>query len=331
MILIIGGAGFIGSHTVKLLNSKGYETLVLDNFSTGHRSLLKWGPYIEGDFGDNELVKSILKNHPIDGVMHFAANAYVAESVSNPLKYYSNNVLNTINLLNAIVETNQKKDFFFIFSSTCATYGIPEKFPIEETQHQIPVNPYGRTKLAVEHMIRDYSKAYGLKYSILRYFNAAGADPELETGEWHDPESHLIPLILEAAYNKSSINIYGDDYPTADGTCIRDYIHVNDLAAAHIMAMEDLIKNYKSTIFNLGNGKGYSILDVINSAKRITGYDIDTVFADRRPGDPPTLIGSSDRIQKQLGWVPQISTLDDIIETAWNWYKKMEMSRAGGT
>ena len=319
-ILIAGGAGYIGSHTAKALKSAGYNTLVFDNLLTGHKEFLRFGEYIIGDLADKECINKVFIEHNIDIVMHFAALAYVGESVISPAKYYRNNISNTLNLLEAMLEHECK---YFIFSSTCATYGMPQYLPLTEEHAQNPINPYGRSKLYVERMLEDFGAAYGIKYMILRYFNAAGADPDGQIGEWHEPETHLIPLILRAAIDSSyTVKIFGNDYPTFDGTCIRDYIHVNDLAAAHILAMERLLENNYSSIYNLGNGRGYSINEIIKSAIHVTGRQIKLGESMRRPGDPPVLIGDGLKAMRELGWKPEWP-LDDIMHTAWNWIKNM--------
>jgi UDP-glucose 4-epimerase len=253
--------------------------------------------------------------------MHFAAYAYVGESVADPLKYYENNLRNTIQLLHTIMENDINT---IVFSSTCATYGNPEKIPIDEDHPQNPINPYGRTKRMIEEILADYDAAYGLKYMSLRYFNAAGADPDAEVGEDHDPETHLIPLVLDVAAKKRPvIKVFGTDYPTPDGTCIRDYIHVADLAQAHLLALEQLIDGAGSNVYNLGNGRGFSVLEVIEHAKKISGKEIAVANTDRRPGDPPVLIASNERAVKELGWKPQYADLDDIIGTAWRWHQTL--------
>lgn len=321
MILIVGGAGYIGSHINKELNKRGYETVVFDNLSYGHEDFVKWGNFEQGDLGNIEDLWQVFRKYSIDAVMHFAAFTYVGESVENPQKYYLNNVRNTLNLLQVMLEFDVKK---FVFSSTCATYGNPVEIPITENHPQNPINPYGKGKLMVETVLDDYSRAYGFKYAALRYFNAAGADPEGEIGEMHEPETHLIPLILDAASGKrEDIKIFGTDYDTPDGTCIRDYIHVTDLADAHIKALEYLKNGGKSDFFNLGNGNGFSVKEVIETAHEITGKDIKAVEDDRRPGDPPVLVGSSDKAREILKWEPKYADLSKIIETAWNWHKKL--------
>jgi UDP-glucose 4-epimerase len=320
-ILIVGGAGYIGSHINKALNKIGYNTIVFDNFSTGHRDFVKWGKLIEGDLSDYDLLCRVMKENDIDCVMHFAAFAYVGESVSNPKKYYINNVQNTITLLNAMIECKVDK---FIFSSSCAVFGEPKELPITEETPKAPINPYGKTKLMVENILEDYSTAYGLKYIALRYFNAAGADPDIEVGEDHTPETHLIPLVLDAAIGKRpEITVFGDDYNTPDGTCVRDYIHVNDLADAHIKAYEYLINGGESDAFNLGNGIGYSINDIIETSRKVTGKEITVKQGERRPGDPPSLYSSSAKIKRLLNWEPKFNNIDQIISTAWEWHKKM--------
>ncbi|MBU4534250.1 MAG: UDP-glucose 4-epimerase GalE [Euryarchaeota archaeon] len=321
MILIVGGAGYIGSHVNKVLNEKGYDTLILDNFSYGHQELVQWGEVVEGDLGDGELLDRIFQEYPITGVMHFAAFTYVGESVTHPAKYYHNNTSNTLNLLRSMIKNKVRN---FIFSSTCAVYGFPEKIPLTEDHPLDPINPYGRSKLMVEQMLHDFSQAYDFNYISLRYFNAAGCDPEIETGEWHEPETHLIPLILDAARGiRDKVSIFGTDYPTPDGTCIRDYIHVLDLASAHIKAMEYLEKNNKSQIFNLGNGQGFSVREVIECCRKVTGKNIQAVDEDRRPGDPPVLLGSSKKAKELLDWKVEWVELEDIITSAWKWHEKL--------
>lgn len=321
MILIVGGAGYIGSHINKLLNKKGYKTAVFDSLIYGHREFVRWGEFILGDLAGIEQIRLVLNQYPIKAVMHFSAFAYVGESVENPHKYYTNNVVNTLNILQAMKEFNVK---YFIFSSTCATYGTPVKIPITEDHPQNPINPYGQGKLMVEKILSDYSNAYNLKYVSLRYFNAAGADPDGEIGEWHDPETHLIPLVLDVAIGKrENIKIFGTDYDTPDTTCIRDYIHVTDLADAHILALEYLFNGGKSDVFNLGNGNGFSVQDVIGAAREITGIDITASASSRRAGDPPVLIGSAEKAREILTWRPRYCELNKIIGTAWNWHRKL--------
>ncbi len=321
MILIVGGAGYIGSHLNKEINKKGIETVIFDNLSYGHRDFVKWGTFEQGDLSRIEDIRSVFRKYPIEAVMHFAAFTYVGESVEDPQKYYMNNVKNTLNLLQVMLEENVK---YFVFSSTCATYGNPVEIPITENHPQNPINPYGKGKLMVETVLKDYSDAYGLKYASLRYFNAAGADPDGEIGELHDPETHLIPLILDVAISKrEDVKIFGTDYNTPDGTCIRDYIHVTDLAEAHILALEYLQNGGQSDVFNLGNGNGFSVKEVIETARKITGKDINAMEADRRPGDPPILVGSSNKAREILNWNPKYDELSKIIETAWNWHKSL--------
>jgi UDP-glucose 4-epimerase len=271
--------------------------------------------------GNPALLKECFGRYKIDAVMHFAAYAYVGESVEDPLKYYENNLRNTIELLHAVLEHDVKH---FVFSSTCATYGDPEKIPLDEGHPQNPINPYGKTKRMIEEILGDYQAAYGLNYISLRYFNAAGADPDAEIGEDHDPETHLIPLVLDAAAGKrKTIKVFGTDYATPDGTCIRDYIHVTDLAQAHILALQRLIDGADSSAYNLGNGQGFSVLEVIERARKITANDIGVENSDRRPGDPPVLIASNEKAVKELGWKPRYADLEDIIGTAWRWHKKL--------
>lgn len=317
-ILVAGGAGYIGSHTVKLLSRRGYDIIVYDNLSKGYKDFAKWGTFIKGDISDSSKLKEIFTNYKIDAVMHFCAFIEVGESVSNPQKYYHNNLVNTIKLLDTMLEFNIKN---FIFSSTAAIFGNPVNIPIQENDPKNPINPYGKTKLYVENVLEDYEIAYGLKSICFRYFNAAGADPECEIGEAHNPESHLIPLILDAAIGKrENVKIFGTDYPTKDGTCIRDYIHVNDLAQAHILGLEYLLSEKKSENFNLGSGEGYSVREIIKNVKNITGKEFKVIETDRRPGDPPILIANSKKAQKILGWETKFS-LQEIIKTAWEWHK----------
>ena len=321
MILIVGGAGYIGSHTNNALNEAGYETVVLDSLSYGHEESIKWGEFCKCDLANIDDVDEVFNKYDITAVMHFSSFIDVGESVTNPEKYYTNNVVNTMNLLHVMLKHNVKK---FIFSSTCATYGVPQKIPLVEDHPQNPINPYGMTKLMVEKILKDYDNAYGLKSVILRYFNASGADESGEIGEWHNPETHLIPLILDAAIGKrEDIKIFGTDYDTEDGTCIRDYIHVTDLADAHIRALKYLEDENTSNEFNLGNGVGFSVRQVIESAKKVTGRDFKVEETKRRPGDPAVLIGSSKKAKDTLGWNPQYTDIDDIIKTAWIWHQKL--------
>lgn len=319
-VLITGGAGYIGSHTNKLLNQKKHQTIVIDNLENGHLEAVKWGKFIHGDLVNIETLRNIFQNHQIDAVLHFAAYAYVGESVSNPEKYYLNNLSSTLNLLKVMKEFQCNK---IVFSSTCATYGNPEYIPIDEDHVQNPINPYGRSKLMIEKILKDYSDAHGLNYISLRYFNAAGADIEGEIGEDHDPETHLIPLILDAASGKrADIKVFGTDFDTHNGSAIRDYVHVTDLAEAHLLALEYLEQGGKSDCFNLGNGQGHSILEVIERVKTITGRDFKVTKVERRKGDPAVLIGKADKAKRLLNWKPAYSDLDIIIKSAWDWHQK---------
>jgi len=319
-ILITGGAGYVGSHTVKELLKLGYSTVVLDNLIHGHRELVQGGELVEGDLQDSALLQDIFSRHSIEAVIHFAAFAYVGESVTDPGKYYRNNVCGTLNLVEAMLKAGVSQ---MIFSSTCATYGHPQEIPITEKHLQNPINPYGNSKLMVEQILRDFGNSHGLRSVIFRYFNAAGADPETQIGEWHDPETHLIPLVLDvAAEKKEAVQIFGTDYDTFDGTCVRDYIHVTDLANAHILGLKHLETEQDSEIFNLGNGQGYSVRQVIECAEKITGKKIEAQRAPRRSGDPAVLVGSSEKAQKILGWKTRFPRLEDIIGTAWKWHQK---------
>lgn len=319
MVLVVGGAGYIGSHTNKELNLRGIDTVVYDNLVYGHRESVRWGIFEAGDLSDEERLEALFEKYPIEAVIHFAAYAYVGESVEQPSKYYNNNVGNTIKLLDKMLEHGVK---YIVFSSTCATYGVPEQMPITEEMAQNPINPYGASKLMVERIMEDYHKAYGLNYCCLRYFNAAGADPDGEIGESHSPETHLIPLILDAAGGKrESVSIFGTDYPTEDGSCVRDYIHVTDLADAHIRALRYLKNGGESGCFNLGNGKGESVRHVIDVAKAVTGKDISVKEEARRAGDPPVLIGSAKKAETVLGWKPRYGEIETIIEHAWKWHE----------
>ncbi|MFZ3138516.1 MAG: UDP-glucose 4-epimerase GalE [Thermodesulfovibrionales bacterium] len=320
MILVVGGAGYVGSHTNKLLHQKGYQTVVFDNLIYGHGDFVQWGEFFFGDLSNTEQIRLCFQKFPIEAVMHFSAFAYVGESVDNPAKYYKNNVANTLNLLEIMREFEVR---YFIFSSTCATYGEPIEIPITETHPQKPINPYGKSKLIVEEILKDYDKAYGIRHINLRYFNAAGADPEAEIGERHNPETHLIPLTIYAALGlQDNIKIFGTDYPTKDGTCIRDYIHVTDLADAHIKAFEYLKATDKSDSFNLGNNNGHSVRDVINTVKKISKEDFKIIEDRRRAGDPAILIGSSQKAMNTLKWNPIYADIEKIVETAWNWHKR---------
>jgi UDP-glucose 4-epimerase len=318
MILIVGGAGYVGSHVNKLLNRAGIPTVVFDNLSSGHREFAKWGSFFLGDLTEKGQIQRCFRKYPFQAVMHFSAFADVGESIRQPSKYYLNNVLNTIYLLEVMREFDV---FKFIFSSSCAVYGTPAELPISEEHPRLPISPYGRTKFMVEEILKDYDSAYGMKYVSLRYFNAAGADPEGEIGEWHDPETHLIPLAISAGLGlRKDTSLFGTDYPTKDGTCIRDYIHVNDLAEAHIQALRYLTTEGRSDSFNLGNGAGYSVRQVLRAVEAISGRTLRVIETERRPGDPPVLISKSEKARRILGWVPRFSDLKTIVETAWAWH-----------
>ena len=317
-VLVTGGAGYIGSHTCKALHKAGFEPVVFDNLSTGHRWALKWGHFVEDDLGDMKAVRAAMAHHEIEAVIHFAANAYVGESMTHPRKYFRNNVANSLNLLDAIVDSGIRR---VIFSSTCATYGIPEALPIPESHPQRPVSPYGESKLFVERAIHWYGEAYGLRWVALRYFNAAGADPDGEIGEEHNPETHLIPLTIEAAGDSHfALSIYGADYDTADGTAIRDYIHVADLADAHVGALQYLKEGGPSRAFNLGTGCGHSVWEVVKKVEEVSGRKVRTRECARRAGDPPVLIAKAAEAAVELGWRDRRSDLDTIVSTAWRWH-----------
>lgn len=318
-VLVVGGAGYIGSQTAKHLQQHQHEIFVFDNFSTGFRDLVKFGELIEGDICEPDSINSAVAKVQPDVVMHFAANALVGESVANPAKYYRNNVVGTLNLLNAICEHRSRAAI--IFSSTCAVYGEPQG-PLHEEHPLAPVNPYGESKRVMEEAFRYYGEAYGMRTICLRYFNAAGADREGQIGELHDPETHLIPrLLLKLAGklpSKDQLMIWGDDYDTPDGTCIRDYVHVEDIAKAHRLAMEKLLNGGSSAIYNLGTGRGYSVREIIAEVEKITGGSLDLPIGPRRPGDPAKLVASYERAKSDLGWEPEID-LKTIVETAWAW------------
>jgi UDP-glucose 4-epimerase len=317
-ILVTGGAGYIGSVVVQDLTDNGEEVVVIDNLVYGHPEALPEGvPFYRGAIGDRDLIRKILAEHPIEACMHFSAYAYVGESVENPQKYYENNFVQTVHLLEVLLDHGIKK---LVFSSTCATYGEPQYVPIDEKHPQWPSNPYGWSKLMVERALVDYDAAYGLKFVALRYFNACGSSKRC--GEHHDPETHLIPLVLFAALGKiPRVSIYGDDYPTADGTAVRDYIHVSDLSNAHLLALKHLRESASSELINLGNGSGYSVKEVIDAARRVTGVPIEAVVTPRRAGDPSQLVANSARAREVLGWEPRYPAIDEIIESAWAWHR----------
>ncbi len=325
-ILIVGGAGYIGSHMVKMLVKQSHEVVVLDNLTTGFRESVKYGSLVVGDLADTILLEAMFSEHSFDGVMHFAANSLVGESMTNPAKYYRNNVSNTLNLLDVMVRHNVKH---FIFSSTAATFGEPEYTPIDESHPQNPINPYGSSKLMIERILQDYAEAYGLNSVSLRYFNACGADPEGEIGECHDPETHLIPLILQAASGRrKSITVFGRDYATEDGTCIRDYIHINDLCSAHALGL-DYIRSGKeqgALAFNLGNGQGFSVQQVIDVVSKVVAEDgcqLTVENGERRAGDPAVLVADATKAKQTLGWKPDYAELETIVRHAWAWEKKL--------
>jgi UDP-glucose 4-epimerase len=318
-ILVTGGAGYIGSVTVEMLRRRGKQVVVLDNLVYGHeQAIFKDTPFYRGDIGDSKLVRRIANEHNIDSCVHFGAFAYVGESVNKPAIYYENNVTQGIRLLDALLESNVRH---IVFSSTCATYGEPQRLPIDETHPQNPTSPYGASKLFMERIMKDYDLAYGLRFVALRYFNAAGATEQ--RGEDHRPETHLIPLVLFTALGKlSHISVFGKDYPTADGTCVRDYIHVEDLATAHLSALDYLHAGGSSTAINLGNGKGYSVLEVIETAREVTGKEVKVVFEPRRPGDPSHLVADATKAREVLRWEPGYPSLREIVGTAWRWHEQ---------
>ena len=326
MVLVTGGAGYIGSHMVKMLMQAGHEVVVFDNLSRGFADAILGGGFIYGDLKNMEDIRGVFANYRIDLVMHFAAFAYVGESMHKPREYYRNNLVGSLNLLDAMVEHAVDK---IVFSSTCATYGIPDEIPITEAARQQPINPYGQTKLAIERVLADYATGYGLNSISLRYFNAAGCDPDGELGERHDPETHLIPLVLLEALRviqggnpaDTTLEVFGDDFSTGDGSCVRDYIHVVDLCEAHLAAMHHLFEypGIGAKAFNLGNGDGFSVKEVIAACREVTGADIRYRVSGRRAGDPPVLIGSAKKARDVLGWRPARTRLTDIIGTAWNW------------
>jgi len=319
-VLVTGGAGYIGSHACKVLALAGHEPIVYDNLVNGHRWAVQWGPLEVGDISNSDQLDVAFKTYKPDAVMHFAAYAYVGESVSDPSKYYRNNVVGSLTLLEATRKYQVDK---LVFSSTCATYGIPHSLLIDENHPQFPINPYGRSKLMVEQVLRDFDQAYSLRSISLRYFNAAGADPDGDIGECHDPETHLIPLALDAASGDGPpLTVYGDDYGTPDGTCIRDYIHVQDLARAHVMALEALNQGSSTTAYNLANGKGFSVREVLHTVDQVTKLAVPRIVGPRREGDPASLVGDAKKIGEELGWHPRYHDLKQIIETAWHWHLK---------
>lgn len=327
-ILVTGGAGYIGSHTAKRLAQSGFLPVVFDNLSTGHRWAVQWGPLIEGNLADVVLLRETIEKYRIQAVIHFAAHAYVGESIWNPQKYFRNNVVNSLNLLDALVESGVRR---VVFSSTCATYGVPDRTPIAETHVQRPVSPYGESKYFIEHALQWYGLAYGLMSIALRYFNAAGADPEAELGEDHNPEPHLIPRVIGAALGeRPRVEIYGSDYPTPDGTAVRDYVHVADLAVAHVLALTYLLDGGKSAAVNLGVGRGYSVREVIAAVERVTNRRIPVHMTARREGDPPALVADATKAAGMLQWHPQYSSLESIVETAVRWRSRPALTALKG-
>ncbi len=321
-MIVTGGAGYIGSHTCKALAGAGYLPVAYDNFCYGHEWAVKWGPLERGDILDRTRLDEVFEQYRPDAIIHFAAFAYVNESVTDPGKYYRNNVAGSLNLLQAMQDWGIP---WIVFSSTCATYGSPDQLPISEEAPQRPVNPYGASKLMVERMLADFQNAYGIVWTALRYFNAAGADPDNEIGEDHDPETHLLPLVLDAACGRRpSVTIFGTDYDTPDGTCIRDYIHVSDLANAHVLALQAIERGVPSGACNLGNGRGFSVREVIAAVERVSGLTVPTILGERRIGDPAALVSDASKARKTLGWQPKISELDEIVRTAWAWHQRYQ-------
>ena len=324
-ILVTGGAGYIGSQTAKVLARSGYNPVVLDNLSTGHQWAAKWGPMLQGDIADVPLVRRAIENFKIRAVIHFAANAYVRESINRPRKYFRNNLANTLSLLDALIDGGVR---YVVFSSTCATYGIPDSTPISEDHHQRPISPYGESKLAIERVLHWYGKAYGLRSVSLRYFNAAGADSDGELGELHAPETHLIPLVIQAALGQlPEVQVFGSDFPTPDGSAIRDYIHVEDLARAHVLALQHILRGGPSCALNLGAGRGHSVLEVIRMVERVAGLKVRVQLKPRHEGDPPVLVARSTQAAQTLGWFPKRSDLETIVRTAWFRHQRQLLSQ----
>jgi UDP-glucose-4-epimerase GalE len=326
-VLVTGGAGYIGSHTAKVLARAGFEPIVLDNLSAGHRWAVKWGPLVQGDVGDSVLIREIIETHRVQAVVHFAGFAYVGESMQRPRQYFRNNVTYTLRLLDAMTDLRVSH---IVFSSSCATYGIPASVPIPEEQVQTPINPYGESKRMVERILAWYGEAYGLRWTALRYFNAAGADPDGEVGEDHSPETHLIPLAIQAALGeKPALEIYGTDYPTADGTAIRDYTHVMDLAEAHVAALRHMLKSSENAAINLGTGRGHSVRQVVAAVEQVSGHRVPVRETQRRAGDPPELVADPSKARVLLSWKPQHSSLESIVQTAWNWHVSRRPTLSG--
>jgi len=319
-VLVTGGAGYIGSHTARQLAAEGYEVVIYDNLSRGHREAVSGFNFVRGDVRDKDRLRRVIKEEGISAVLHFAANSQVGESVENPELYYENNVAGGLSLLSVVLETGIK---YFIFSSSAAVYGEPQYVPIDEEHTLNPTNPYGETKVILERALAAYDKAYNLKSVSLRYFNACGAHMGEDIGEDHEPETHLIPLVLKTALGqREQLIVFGKDYPTKDGTAVRDYIHVDDLARAHVISLKYLLDGGETTCFNLGNGNGFSVLDVIKAAEKVTGRKVPYKFGNRRPGDPAILVASAEKIKRELGWEPEITSLERIIQSAWEWHRK---------
>lgn len=317
-VLLTGGAGYVGSHSAQMLQRGGHEIWAFDNLSEGHRGAVPEGRLIEGELLDRPLLESVFREHKIDAVMHFAAATYVGASVTNPAEYYQNNIVGTLSLLEAMRAVGVNR---IVFSSTCATYGVPEVVPITEAEKQAPISPYGFTKLAIEHALADYSHAYGLGYAALRYFNASGAAEDGTIGEDHEPETHLIPLVLQVALGqRENIKLFGDDYPTPDGTCVRDYIHVDDLATAHVAALEQLESGSQLKL-NLGTGQGASVKEVVEASRKVTGHPIPAEIVPRREGDPPELVADARLAREVLGWQPKYTDIESIVASAWQWHQ----------
>lgn len=323
-VLVTGGAGYIGSHACKALAKAGYLPIAYDNLAFGHKWAVRWGPLERGDIADRARLDDVLARYKPAAIMHFAAFAHVGESVYDPGKYYRNNLVGSLSLLEAARDRAIDR---IVFSSTCATYGVPDRIPIDEGTQQNPINPYGASKLMVERVLADFGVAHGLRSIVLRYFNAAGADPDGEIGEAHDPETHLIPLVLDAASGRrSDVTIFGTDYDTPDGTCIRDYIHVTDLADAHVKALEALEDGAASDVFNLGNGHGFSVQEVIGTVERVLDAKVTVRLGARRPGDPPRLVSDARKARERLGWEPRFAGIESIVQTAWAWHQKGQKS-----